>query len=202
MDEYAHFLWSYFLKSKDEQVQVIITHLIHITNDVKVNSGENHDLQNQIKDNHSKLDCKFEFTAPDSPQQNGKVEKKFATLYGRVRAMLNEAEFIWPLRHDMWAYASLHATKIDNLLIRPGTHLSPVYMYDGHPPEWAEHLHYFGKIAIVKSTTKMKAKLANKVFPAIYLVPSVDHKGDTYDFWNPKTKHSIESRSAVFLQQN
>jgi hypothetical protein len=36
MDEYTHFLCSYFLKSKDEQVQVIVTHLIHITNDEKV----------------------------------------------------------------------------------------------------------------------------------------------------------------------
>jgi hypothetical protein len=147
------------------------------------------------------LDCKFEFTAPDS-QKNGKVERKFATLYGRVRAMLNEAGFNWPLRHAMWAYASLHATKLDNLLIRSDTHLSPVYMYNGQTPAWAEDLHSFGKIAIVKSTTKMKAKLANKGFPAIYLGPSVDHKGDPYVFWNPKTKRSIESRSAVFFQQN
>jgi hypothetical protein len=44
--------------------------------------------------------------------------------------------------------------------------------------------------------------LDNKGFPAIYLGPSLDHKGDTYAFWNPKTKHSLESRSAVFLQQN
>jgi hypothetical protein len=44
-------------------------------------------------------------------------------------------------------------------------------------PEWAEHLHSFGKIAIVKSTTKMKDKLANKVFLAIYLGHSADHKG-------------------------
>jgi hypothetical protein len=136
MDEYTHFLWSYFLKSKDEQVQVKITHLIH-KKKIKIfkvefiicdNSGENHDLQNQIKDNHPQLVCEFEFTAPDSPQQNGKVERKFATLYGRVRAMLNAAEFNWPLRHAMWAYASLHATKLDNLLISPDTHLSPVYM--------------------------------------------------------------------------
>jgi hypothetical protein len=167
--QYTHFFWSYFLKSKDEQVQVIITHLIHITNDEKVkvefircdNSGENHDIQNQIKDKHPKLDCKFELTALDSPQQNGKVERKFATIYGRVWAMLNEAEFDWPLRHAMWAYASLHPTKLDNLFTRPDTHLSPVYMYYGHTPEWTKHLHSFGKIIIVKSTTKMKAKLAN-----------------------------------------
>jgi hypothetical protein len=42
--------------------------------------------------------------------------------------MLNEAKFNWPLRHAMWAYASLHATKLENLLIRPDTHLSP-YLY-------------------------------------------------------------------------
>jgi hypothetical protein len=33
MDENTHFLWSYFLKSKDEQVQVIIKHLIDIANE-------------------------------------------------------------------------------------------------------------------------------------------------------------------------
>jgi hypothetical protein len=63
-------------------------------------------------------------------------------------------------------------------------------------------LHFFDEVAIVISTTKMKAKLAIKAFPAIYLGPSVDHKGDTYVFCNPKTKHSLESHSAVFLQQN
>jgi hypothetical protein len=99
MDEYTNLFWSYFLKTNDEQVQVIIRHLICITSETKVkvnyircdNSGENHDLQNQINDNHPKLVCKFDFTAPDSPQQNNKVERKFATLYGRVRAKLNEA---------------------------------------------------------------------------------------------------------------
>jgi hypothetical protein len=60
MDEYTNFLCSNFLKTKDEQVQVIIRHLIHITNAKKVkvkytrcdNAGENHDLQNQINDNN------------------------------------------------------------------------------------------------------------------------------------------------------
>jgi hypothetical protein len=54
----------------------------------------------------------------------------------------------------MWAYASLYATKLDNLLIKPDTHLSPVYMYYGHTPELAEHLHSFGKIAIVNLLQK------------------------------------------------
>jgi hypothetical protein len=85
-------LSSFFLKAKDEQVQVIIRHLIHLTNEKKVkikyirgeNSGKIYNLQNQINDNHLKLVCQFEFTAPDSPQENGKVERKFAALYVMV----------------------------------------------------------------------------------------------------------------------
>jgi hypothetical protein len=116
--------------------------------------------------------------------------------------MLNEAEFNWPLRHGMLAYASLHATKLDKLIIRPDTHLSPVHLYYGHTPEWAEHLHSFGESAIVKSTIKIKAKLDNKGFLAIYLGPSVDHKGDTYVFWNLNTKHSrIMEHSTRWINQ-
>jgi hypothetical protein len=51
--------------------------------------------------------CKYEFTAPDSPQQNGKIERKFATLYGRVRAILNRAEITENLRNVMCAFCSL-----------------------------------------------------------------------------------------------
>jgi hypothetical protein len=43
-----------------------------------------HDLQNHF------FGQSVEFTALDSTQKNGKVERKFATLYGRVQAMLNE----------------------------------------------------------------------------------------------------------------
>jgi hypothetical protein len=32
------------------------------------------------------------------------------------------------------------------------------------------------------------------------LDPAEDHKGDTYTFWNPITKHVFESRSVIFLQ--
>ena len=35
------------------------------------------------------MDARFEFSAPGTPQQNGVVKRVFATLYGRVQAMLN-----------------------------------------------------------------------------------------------------------------
>ena len=35
----------------------------------------------------------FEYTAPNTPQHNGVVERKFAMLYRRVRAMFTDAEW-------------------------------------------------------------------------------------------------------------
>jgi hypothetical protein len=51
------------------------------------------------------LGIQFEYTAPRTLQQNGRVEQKFATLlYGRVRSMLNHAGlFEQALRHGIWA---------------------------------------------------------------------------------------------------
>eukprot|EP00980_Cylindrotheca_fusiformis_P026314 scaffold15815_cov96-Cylindrotheca_fusiformis.AAC.1 len=46
--------------------------------------GENKATQSLFKEKNVHL--KFEYTAPNTPQHNGKVERKFATFYGRVRA--------------------------------------------------------------------------------------------------------------------
>jgi hypothetical protein len=109
MDEYTNFLWSYFIKTKDEQLPIIIKHIRMLQNEPKVKvkytrCEENHDIQNYLREKSPKIRCKLEITAPDSPQLNGKIERKFATLYGRVRAILNGAVFTEHLRHVMWAF--------------------------------------------------------------------------------------------------
>ena len=50
------------------------------------NAGENVAFQKEAK--NEDLGLVFGYTAPDTPQQNGRVERKFQTLHGRVRAML------------------------------------------------------------------------------------------------------------------
>ncbi len=55
------------------------------------NAGENVSLQKAYK--QEGLGMFFEYTTPGTPQQNGRVEQKFATLYNRVRAMLNGGKF-------------------------------------------------------------------------------------------------------------
>ena len=58
------------------------------------NLGENKKLQKILKDKN--LNVSVEFTPRDTPQYNTVVERAFATLYGRIRAMLNGGGFlIW-----------------------------------------------------------------------------------------------------------
>jgi transposase InsO family protein len=47
------------------------------------NSGENTPFQKFVQ-YKSEFNVKFEFTAPGTPQQNGKVERAFATLFGKT----------------------------------------------------------------------------------------------------------------------
>jgi hypothetical protein len=50
--------------------------------------------ENKAFYNYCRLDGKlieFEFSRPRTPKRNGKVERKFQTLYGQIRAMLNDA---------------------------------------------------------------------------------------------------------------
>jgi hypothetical protein len=50
------------------------------------------------------FNLQFEFTAPGTPpQENGKVEKAFATLWGRTRAMINQDQLDDELRNGLWA---------------------------------------------------------------------------------------------------
>ena len=48
------------------------------------------------------LGIKFEYTSPGSPHQNVKCERKFTTLYGKVRSILNGTRLTPNLRCGLW----------------------------------------------------------------------------------------------------
>ena len=74
------------------------------------NAGENKMTEDRfIKE---KRNITFECTARDTPpQQNGKVERAFATLYGRIRAMMNYAGITPEKREKIWTEAAATAGK-------------------------------------------------------------------------------------------
>jgi hypothetical protein len=64
-------------------------------------SGENKYFYNACWSNGYLI--KFEFSGPRTPQGNSKVERKFQTLYGHIRAMLNEAGLENDVRSGVWS---------------------------------------------------------------------------------------------------
>ena len=123
VDDCSDYCWSYFLKKKSETA-LRITNLIKdlkakANMEVKYircdNAGKNKSLQEECL--KQGLGVQFEFTAPGNPERNGRVERKFATLFGRVRAMLNGAGFKKELRNGLWAECARAGTLLENGIV-------------------------------------------------------------------------------------
>ena len=98
VNEATGMLFASFIAKKSQVKEHIVPLIRELPNKGKVvkyiqcnNAGKNL----KLKENCDRLNLgiEFEFTAPNTPQQNGIVERKFATLYGQGRALLNKAGF-------------------------------------------------------------------------------------------------------------
>ena len=80
------------------------------------NAGENIKFKEKLvqigKDNN------VEFFAPNTRQQNRIVERAFANLYGRARAIMNYTFFEGDLRQKLWAECAKTIMELDRILIQ------------------------------------------------------------------------------------
>ena len=129
IDENTSMKWTILLKEKSD-VSLAMKNIITMIKmkykmDVKYvrcdNSGENLAFAEDCKKEQKFAHITMEFTAPNTPTQNGKVERAFATLYGRVRSCNNAAGFNSVYRNGLWAECARHCTMMDNVLCLRGT---------------------------------------------------------------------------------
>ena len=154
----------FFLPHKDDLPQVMLQWLKQITSQVKCfrcdNAGENKSFQSLLKKKW-KYYIKFEYTAPNTPQQNGKIERKFATLYGRIRFVLNAAGSPAFLRSRLWSYAAKCVTQLENTIVDSST-MTASEKLTGSNTKWFKNLvRTFGEIGITYNNQKIKGKLDN-----------------------------------------
>ena len=123
------------------------------------NAGKNIKLKEEC--DRLNLGVKFEFTAPNIPQQNGVDKQKFATLYGRGRALLNKAGFNCKMPKGLWAKAAQIATLLDSITVKSGETKCPY--------EWARYFCTFGEVGIVKNAASIQSKLENKGRPFVFV---------------------------------
>ena len=137
--------------------------------------------------------------APNTPQQNGVVERKFATLFGRSRAMLNQAGFNEELRHGLWAEAANLATLLDSITVKAGEEKCAYEKFFGKLPKWVRYLRTFGEVGIIKDNEKMQGKLNNKGREAVFVgYPNESHAGNVYRFYMTEKKSIALSRDVLW----
>ena len=66
--------------------------------------GENEDLERTCKQEGTGNE--FEYTSPDTPQQNSPIQQNFANLFNRAHVMVNNGKFPLFLRNRLWAEAA------------------------------------------------------------------------------------------------
>jgi hypothetical protein len=90
VDDATDFSWSLFMPSKSDTSKCLIPLLQQIKNcgtPTKIfrcdNSSENTKLNKNLYEKG--LDTSFQYTAPGTPQQNGRMDRKFSVIYDQIR---------------------------------------------------------------------------------------------------------------------
>jgi transposase InsO family protein len=113
--DYSRFTLVFFLQDKSETQEVLKKFLRRIQNEFdakvkKIRSDNSTEFKNtQVEDFLDEEGIKNEFSAPDTPQQNGMAERKNRTLIEMARTMLDE----YKTSYRFWAEAintACHAT--------------------------------------------------------------------------------------------
>ena len=205
VDEATDMCWSRFLKLKsdlpDEMMKIVKS--INNMEGKKVkylrcdNAGENVSFQERCK--KEGLDVEFEFTAPDTPQQNGKVERKFATLYGKVRSMLNRARLPERWRSGIWAEAAATATFNENLLVTKDKSKPSYELFFGKEHPHGRELRVFGEMGVVTLVRKINGKLVDRGINCMFVGYSENHPSNVYRMFDFHTRRIKQSRNIEWL---
>jgi len=134
----------------------------------------------------------YSYTAHKTPQQNGCVERKSATLFGRVHAMLNAADYIGErtnLQHGLWAEAVAVATKVENILVSENKPMPAYNSFFRKEAPYAKHLCTFGECSMVHDRKKIRSKLENHGEKCIFVGYTENHAGNVYRMFNLQTRH-------------
>jgi hypothetical protein len=201
VDEFSKMKWSFFLKTKDESTGKTLRSEFNKTTKYLQcdNAGENLNLQAECK--QQEMGIFFEFTAPNTPQQNGVVERAFATLYGRIRAMLNSSNLKQSTAVGLWAECAATATFLDNILVHQESKKCPFESFFDKKPKLPEEMYPFGTVCIITNREKIKSKLQDRGEKCIFVGYASDHASDVYRFYKPTTKKIILSRDVKWLKK-
>ena len=165
------------------------------------NAGENKDTETHLRNANKSV--QFEYTSSDTPQHNEVVDSRFATLYGRVRAMQHYYGGDDKLKLGTWAECVNTASDLWNIQVQKKEHVSPYQQFFGALPSYARHLQVFGRASIVLRPGKknIKAKLKSKGDKKYFVGYAKNHSHDVYRMFNPESGRVSITRDILWLDR-
>ena len=165
------------------------------------NAGENIYIEQAIRSDLvlCEMGTVVEYTAPYTPQQNGKVEQAFPTLFSRARALCNGAKLPTTLQKKLFCEAFRDAVQKDAILYTRGREAGPPYnaFFRKNAP-YVKDLHSFGEIGICYIPSLGYNRTSNKGRIGLYLNLPINHPRHTFKFFNPYTKKVFTSRNVTW----
>jgi hypothetical protein len=104
----------------------------------------------------------FEFFSPQTPQPNGKVERKSQTFCGRIRAVLNGSAVKHQLRSGVWEECAVIVTYLLNVTSIKNKEVCSYELLLGCTPKLSTSLKSFDEIGVVTTKANIQSKLKNR----------------------------------------
>ena len=196
VDDKSDKTWTYFAPSKNHMIKfvkelvVLINGLGLVVKYIRCDNAGEHQLN--LKNYCNERGITLEYTAPYTPKQNGRVEKKIHVLWQRATTMMVNANLTQSSQGDFWAEAVATANYHEDLVIKAGRQVPALEAWTGLPVnKWVNRLVEFGRIGIVHKNEKKAKKMDEKGYPALMVGYAMNHGPGTYRMFNPKTNRII-----------
>ena len=124
-------------------------------------------------------------------------------MANRGRAILGRANVPTTVRHLLWREAFKTTTLLDGLQVITvdGKEATRYVHWNKTNPAFSKHLRTWGEAGTVKLKTKMTLKLNDRGATCMMVGYALEHPGDTYRMWDPKTKGVHVTRDIIWLRR-
>src|SRR5210317_14677 len=204
IDEYTGMKFTFLLKYKSDLVDkfmFLLNELHRRGFNVRYirmdNAGENNTLAKTL--NNSPYDIRVEFTSPNTPEQNGVVERAFAALYGKLCATYLKTNLSENLKDKLKGEAVRTLTITDNITYRGKNGTCPYEKFYKKKSLDIKYLKRFGEIGVIANRKSIKTKTEDRGSKCYFVGYADDHTPDTYRMFNPNTNKIILSRDIRWI---
>ena len=186
LDDFSRFTWIFLCKSKSEVTKLVQNFLIMIENQyqckVKIVRTDN-GPEFSMSEFYSNKGIEHQTSCVETPQQNGRVERKHQHILNVGRALLFQSK----LPKSFWSYAVLHATYLINRIPSPLLqNKSPFFLRFGNEPDLNE-LRVFGCLCYASTLQVHRTKFDSRARKSLFLGYKQGTKGSVLLDLNTKS---------------